>query len=54
MYPPGSWGRYWHGDCMELETFAADLQKRYSVDLAIQSPNITLGELYALCRKPAV
>jgi hypothetical protein len=50
MYPPGDA----LADCMELETFASDIQNHYHVDLKnIWRDDITLGELYARIHKVA-
>jgi propanediol dehydratase small subunit len=44
LYPPGDA----LADCMDLETFANDIQKHYGVDLAgVWHDDLTLGELYA-------
>lgn len=44
LYPPDDA----LGDCLELETFASNIQKHYGVILAgVWRDDLTLGELYA-------
>jgi len=48
LYPSKGWP-----DALELETFAQNLEREYSFDLAkVIDPNVTLGQLLGMIRNP--
>jgi len=48
LYPSTGWP-----DALEVETFARNLKREYSFDLAkVEDPDVTLGQLFMMIRNP--